>query len=115
MVLLWDPDYTESCAGQKEYEFYLKSLKKVTVRLTEKFIKQLPRDLGRHCRQILGGSWKTALKQLPSTSECLWPGTQEEFYLPHLAHNAMCQLIIAGSPLPFHEARYILNNTHQIL
>ena len=77
MVLLWDPDYTESCAGQKEYEFYLKSLKKVTVRLTEKFIKQLPRDLGRHCRQILGGSWKTALKQLPSTSECPWPGTRK--------------------------------------
>ena len=76
MVLLRDPDYAESCAGQKEYDLYLKSLKKVAVRLTEKFIKHLSRDLGRHCRQILGGTWKTALKQLPSTGECPWPGAQ---------------------------------------
>lgn len=55
MVLLRDPDYAESCAGEKEYDFYLKSLKKVAVRLTEKFIKHLRRDLGIYCRQILGG------------------------------------------------------------
>ena len=40
-VLLRDPDYVESCADQKEYDLYLKSLKKAAVRLTEKFIKRL--------------------------------------------------------------------------
>lgn len=113
-VLLRDPDYAESCAGQKEYDLYLKSLKKAAVRLTEKFIKHLSRDLGRHCRQILGGTWKTALKQLPSTGECPWPGARGRA-LRHLAHNAVCQLVIACSPLPFHEAHHVLNKTHQIL
>ena len=111
---LRDPDYAESCADQKEYDLYLKSLKKAAVRLTEKFIKHLSRDLGRHCRKILGSTWKTALKQLPSTGECPWPGARGRA-LRHLAHNAVCQLVIACSPLPFHEAHYVLNKTHQIL
>ena len=65
MVLLQDPDYAESCAGEKEYDFYLKSLKKVAVRLTEKFIKHLRRDLGRHCRQILGGHLEDSSQTTP--------------------------------------------------
>lgn len=58
--------------------FYLKSLKESRSKIDWEIYQASSKRL----RYILqtniggGGTWKTALKQLPSTSECPWPGTR---------------------------------------
>lgn len=53
------------------------------------------------------------LKQLSATSEC--PALEgHKQSLPHHARGAMCQPVTFCAPLPFQEACYVLNNTHQV-